>query len=432
MSWQVFVVALWLFLARERVEGGLVLALAAAPALLVAGWTFTRPALSEDGAERADRVADGAVFAALAAAGALAVVTLLLAVPVARLVRRSGREVVRWLAVAVVVLVVAAGALLVARVGDPFEWAGDQFSRGECVNDPGRLTDLCANNRLEWWRESIDVWRADRLTGAGANTFELARKRFRDDASNVSQPHSVPLQLLAGTGLVGLGLGLVLAVAAAVGLVRAVRRTSGGERAVAAALVALPVAWGVHALVDYPLDFLAVTGPAALVTFALLGAGLPGGAHVPGGPLGVAACALGCLAVLAVLVTPRLAERQLDRAWRLHDEGRLAEAADAADRARSLNPLSLAPVLAAAAIEERRGDLARAAALYRDAVELQPKNPEPWFELGLFELYVRDDSCAAYYALNEAYTRDPKGKQWTQGGALDIARDAVNDGACGE
>ena len=38
--------------------------------------------------------------------------------------------------------------------------------------------------------------------------------------------------------------------------------------------------------------------------------------------------------------------------------------------------------------------------------------------------------CAAYEFLNEGYTRDPAGRQWVPGGPLDVARDAVNEGAC--
>ena len=48
----------------------------------------------------------------------------------------------------------------------------------------------------------------------------------------------------------------------------------------------------------------------------------------------------------------------------------------------------------------------------------------------MFEFEVRDNMCAAYRFLNEAYTRDPVGNQWVEGGPLDIARDAVNAGGC--
>ena len=64
------------------------------------------------------------------------------------------------------------------------------------------------------------------------------------------------------------------------------------------------------------------------------------------------------------------------------------------------------------------------------AVELQPENPETWYALGIYEFQVRGNMCAAYEFLNNAYTLDPAGSQWVRGGELDIARDAVNKGAC--
>ena len=66
---------------------------------------------------------------------------------------------------------------------------------------------------------------------------------------------------------------------------------------------------------------------------------------------------------------------------------------------------------------------------FRDAAELQPENPETWFQLGLFE-FDRGERCAAYTHLNEAYTLDPAGRQWVEGGPLDLARDWVNAGNC--
>jgi hypothetical protein len=54
-------VGLWLWLERDRVRAALLAVLAAVPGLAVAAWAFTRPALVDDGASEADRVADGAV-----------------------------------------------------------------------------------------------------------------------------------------------------------------------------------------------------------------------------------------------------------------------------------------------------------------------------------------------------------------------------------
>ena len=86
----VIVIALSLRLTERRVEAALLVLLAAGPALVVVGWAFTRPALVEDGAARADRVSDGAVFGVLTLAGAAAAVALVLLVPVAPACRDPG------------------------------------------------------------------------------------------------------------------------------------------------------------------------------------------------------------------------------------------------------------------------------------------------------------------------------------------------------
>ena len=203
----------------------------------------------------------------------------------------------------------------------------------------------------------------------------------------------------------------------------------GPEREAAAALTCLPVIYAVHALVDYDLDFLAVTAPALVACGTLLGAARPPARS--GAPLLTAsAAAVAAIAVLVVLVTPSLAQRDVDRSTRALDEGRLTAAADAARRARSLDPLSLDPVYAAAAAADRAGDSDRARALYQRATEMQPENPEAWITLGLYELAARGDMCSAYHAFNAAYTLDPNGRQWVPGGPLDSTREAVNEGAC--
>ena len=69
-------------------------------------------------------------------------------------------------------------------------------------------------------------------------------------------------------------------------------------------------------------------------------------------------------------------------------------------------------------------------AWYEKATSLQPENPDTWYDLGLYLSIVAHDQCAAYAALNHSYTLDPSSKRWVPGGPLDVARDAVNDGAC--
>jgi hypothetical protein len=418
----VVVVALWLVLSRDRVEGALATAAAGVPAAVVGAWAFTRPALVEDAAGRAARVDDAPLFAVLALVGAGIAVALVALLPLARIASQRRRIVVRALVAGTAVAAALAFAGLAAAVDDP-------FSEGECANDPSRLGTLCANNRLAWWGEALDVWRANPIGGSGGGTFEIARTRYRDDGDFVVEPHSVPLQLLSDAGVVGLALLAGFAGSLAVALIRALGRLRDGERAAATALVALPAAFAVHALVDFPLDFPALAGLTLIACGAVLAAGRP--ARPRPGALPVAALAACVLAVVGSLGSPELASRGVARSLELLDEGRVAEAADVAEQAQALDPLSLDALYARAGAAGRAGDLPAAHRFYLDATALQPENSDSWYHLGLFRLDVLDDACGAWAALNHAYTLDPKSIRWSPGGPLDVARDAVNAGACG-
>jgi hypothetical protein len=425
----VLVLVLWLVLSDRRLDDALRSALFAIPAVAVAGWAFTRPALVEVEALRADRVDDGRVFAVLAVIGVLGAVAGVWLVPVRRLVSERRRAVVTGLAVVAAVGALAGVAGVVAAVGDPIAWASSQVRGGECENDPGRLTDLCANNRLAWWDEALEIARGRPLGGTGAGTYAIARRQVRDDGTPGSEPHSVPLQLLADLGVVGLGLGLVFAAAAVVGVFRGLRLVQGAERPAAAALACLVLSYAVHSLVDYDLDFLAVTAPAVVALGALLAAGRPPGSVRAGVPGMVAIVAVGVTASL-VLVLPELADREVERSLDASDSGRIEAAVDAAERARRLNPLSTAPLEALAVAADAAGEQATAVAWYEEATRLQPDNPDTWYALGLYHVIATRDECAAYQALNHSYTLDPNGTRWVPGGPLDVAREAVNAGAC--
>lgn len=426
------VVVLWLLLSRERVEGGLLLAASAVPAATVGAWAFTRPALVEDGAERADRVGDGAVFGVLAVAGAVAVVAL-----VALGARRGLDETVRvraarWLLGAGAVALASGVVATAVAIGNPVTWLDEEVTGPSCsevVNDPTRLGSLNLNNRWCWWNQALDVYADHAPLGAGAGTYEIARKRYRTDVRNVVQPHSVPLQQLAGGGLPALLLFSLLVAAGAAASVGAVRRLDGGERAAAVPLVAAPAAYLAHALVDYSWDFLAATAPVLLALGILAGAGRMPPA-VRKRPLLAAASVLVALALLGSFASPRLAERSVRASTRALGEGDFERARDRAQWARVLNPLSVEPLFALARVAERRRFQNTAEKRYIQAVELQPENPETWYALGLYEFQVLGNLCAAYRFLNDAYTLDPAGSQWTRGGPLDVSREAVNEGAC--
>ncbi len=426
------VLALVLALTEDRVEAALLVLLACAPGLLVAGWAFTRPALVEDGVASAARASNGAALGVLTLVGAAIALGVVSNVPVGRLVATRRRTVVRGLLGAAGLLLVVGLLGLVAAVGNPVTWAGDQLrSSGEVVNGPGRLGQLETNNRTVWWGEAWEIFRANPAGGTGASTFEIARKRVRDSAQNVSAPHSVPLQLLSDTGLPAFLLGLVFVGGVAGGIVAALRRLDGDERAAAVGLLALPLAFALHALVDLDLDFLAVAAPTMLVVAVLLGAGRPAAAR-PGG-LVTAGVFVAALAAVWVLVAPALSSRSVEESYKAASEHRLSAADSAARRAQRFDRLSPEPLYARATVAIGRDDDPAADAFYVRATRLQPENPATWYALGLHR-YISGDLCGAYVALNAAYTLDPKSSLFYRGSELDRARDAVNDSenpACG-
>jgi tetratricopeptide (TPR) repeat protein len=415
--------ALWIWLERDRVGAALLALAVSLPASAVAAWAFTRSPLVDNGRAEADRVADGAFFGVLLLAGAA-----LVALAVRELRRRELREGTRRrLARFLRALAVAGTAALALALAANAGRVADEFRGEEVRNDPGRFASLSSNNRAAWWSEAADLFADHPLLGTGANTFEVARKRHRDNASAVTQPHSVPLQFAAGTGLVGLALIVLLVAVSAASAVGALRRLGGDERAAAAALAVALALWLVHALVDYPWDFVAVTGPAlfALGVLAASGRELVVREHKL---LAVGVAAL-TLAAAAAVATPWLGERSVREVDRALGRGDIEAARDAAERARSLDPLSLEPVLARARVEERARDEGAALAAYRRAADLQPENPESWLQLGLYEFSL-GDRCSAYVHLNEAYTLDPAGTQWTEESELDLSRSWVNAGNC--
>jgi Tfp pilus assembly protein PilF len=123
----------------------------------------------------------------------------------------------------------------------------------------------------------------------------------------------------------------------------------------------------------------------------------------------VAAAAALALTAASSVAFPWLAERRVEDAYEALERGDYAAAADRADEAAELNPLSIEPLQIGAVAAEQRGDLDGAERLLRDAVDLQPENGETWYELGRFEFEVRDDLGAALRHLDRSYALDSFG-----------------------
>jgi hypothetical protein len=409
-------VALWIAISRPRLESAAALAIAVPVVLAVAGWAFSRPGLTKDGQPHALQVHDGRWFGLALVAGGLVVFGVALWVsryerrrPLAEAWRqRLGRAA---LGVVVIGVLVGIGALASAgitpsRVLHKFN---EPAASPTAVSGPTHLTSVASTSRWNWWQEAWKSWRANAVIGTGAGTFDLTHRKLRVDGTVATEPHNLPLQFLAETGIVGFILFLGIAFAAAAALIETLRRLEGEDRLAAGALAVALFAYVTHGVVDFDWDFVSVTAPAAAVLGVLLAAGRPVRVRVPA-HRGVAAVAAGAVAaaLLYSLASPWLASRRVDDAYSALAQGNAAAASADARSAHDLNPVSIDPLLVWAAAESARGNVHRAGALYTQAIAIQPDNWRPWYYRARMLDRVAGPKAGLFDAL-QAATRDPRG-----------------------
>ena len=274
-------VVLWLALAPGRVESLVVLVLFAPAGLGVARWALDRPGLAEEGQSFAQRAAGGRLLGIYLAVGFIAAVAaafFLAAVernwPIRDVLRRR-LNIGAGVLVGLVVVVLALA--FVARVGNPVTWVDEKIDEATSdvliSDDASRLTSASLNARLDWWREAGRAFRDEPVLGTGAGSFPVVHRIYRSDELNVLEPHNVPLQFLAETGVIGFALfvtgALVLLIAAGV----AVRRVGAADHVAALAIFLCAVIYAVHSVVEVDWDFVAVSGPVFLGLGVLLGTG---------------------------------------------------------------------------------------------------------------------------------------------------------------
>jgi O-Antigen ligase len=406
-------VAFFIAICPERVEAVAALVVSLPAAFAIAAWGFSEPGLVEDQQSYDDRLWAGLIFGALLVLGIAAV-----GVAAYALVGREAqlRPRFRWRLTGTRLAAGAAVALLavvlVASGGHPVDWVRDGFREftnpvSTAGTDPSRFGSLSSNSRWTWWEESWEIFRDHPVGGAGAASFAVTRRPFRVNTTHTSEPHNIALQFLAETGVVGFLLFAGVVAAAAIGILAALRRLHGTERAAAQALAVAPLAYLLHALIDYDWDFVALTGPVLLVLGVLLAAGRSAAARRRSA-LWAVGTVLVAGALVVSLASPWLASRYVARTYEAVDRDDIGDAIDDSRRARSLNPLSIEPLLASAVAEEARDDDRAAREWYIEAVDLQPENWRTWYELGRFELDSGERENGIRY-LQRARELDPLG-----------------------
>jgi hypothetical protein len=413
----------WLWLDRDRLAALGPLALAWVVAAVVTGVALLLPGVSADGQPHDVRVQDGLVFGAVFVVGAVVVGFGSRFV----LVRTVERRVARAAAAALVLLVLVALGVAVVRAGGPSDFVSarwHEFSNSESAQVPNsrkRILSGSSSNRWRWWKEAWNAFTDKPLQGTGAGTFELVDRVERTTPLATIEPHSVPLQFLSETGIVGLLLYVAVVASAAIGILRRERTRAWLALALGAAF------FFVHSWVDIDWDFIAVQGPLFLTVGALVsGAAIPTPARrrwLVSATIGVCA-----LAALYSVTSPWLATNRLAAAYDAIESDHPKQALTDARSAHAFNPLSVDALFAQALVET----YPKALQLYRQARDLEPTNPETWYQLGAFELLYLNRPRDAYRDLNHAYTLDNTlfGPGTPAGRQLDQARCKVDPATC--
>jgi hypothetical protein len=413
-----------------RLRGLAVMAAATLAAAVPLAVAFGRHGLTANGADLAVRIHDGRILgAAIVLAGAAllgAGIVLLRLEPRARWSGARTRRLFRIGAVAAGVIVIA-GAFGLARsqrgLKGTIDRAVQDFTqvKEDKQFDPVRLVSTNSGNRWSWWKEAAGAWSDRPLAGWGVGSFAALHLRYRHDTLPVTQAHSMPMQLLAETGIIGLLLayGAVLALlAAAIARTRAM--APGRRRDLAIAMLAATAAWLAHGFYDWDFNIPAVTVPVLVMLGILAGHPDPrrrdedlfATAVEPRLAARTALVALPALVAAAAVASaglPWLAARKADDAAEATSSrapGALEHAAAEADLAARLNPLSTRPLFVAAAVAARRGRLLEARADLLEAAERAPDDPQVWGRLAGLALELADRQ-GYVQAIRRLFALDP-------------------------
>lgn len=297
-----------------------------------------------------------------------------------------------------------AGAVVVALVVAAFAAgapgaAGRQFDRfvESSVTTEGtereRLTQASNNGRLDLWETALDAFEQAPVAGNGAGTYALLWARDRPTERAVSDGHSLPLEVAAELGLIG----VVLIACALVTMLAALGRRAWRDGPAFAVVAAVVVMWTLHTGIDWGWEMPVVTVP----VLALAGVAMARPASGREGRLGRlprVVVALGCIVLVITPLSMARSQERLNesvRAFRAGDCGGSIDAALSSNRAMPVRPEPF-QMLAFCDLRIRRGELAIAQA--RKAVRLDPENWEFRYSLALVQAASGEDPAAALSA----------------------------------
>jgi O-Antigen ligase len=398
----------WLVVERDRLDSFSALAAALPPAAVVAGISLALPGIANDGEPHSTRVRDGLIFAALLIVGAAVVAFGSRWNPAVA----SRRRLAVQAAAAAVLVCVGTAIALIVHAGGPIAFVQHrwhEFSATQSVGSTARFGSASSGNRWTWWQQAWSAFTHHPGGGTGAGTFALTSTvDAHNSLQTTVEPHNTPLQFLSETGIVGFLLYAGVIASVVVAFVRGPR-----DRATLALGMAALVAV-VHSVIDIDWNYVATQGPLLAIGGVLVSR--PAEARRAQWLLAAATAAC-CLAGIYSLFAPWWSNRQVNAAYdEWFIQGKPAAALTDAKTAHALNPLALEPLYLLAGLEQD-------GRYVRQAVEREPRNPDPWYQLAVFN-YARGNYRAAYDAANRSWHLDAFGPagQPGAGNVLNLAR----------
>ncbi|MGD0274371.1 MAG: O-antigen ligase family protein [Gaiellaceae bacterium] len=305
-------------------------------------------------------------------------------------------------------------AVVVGSINKPVHRAQNawhNFSTGAAGGSgSSHFTSLYGTHRYDFWRVSMDEFRAHPVAGVGTNNFATEYIQARRSDEEPNDPHSIEMRVLTQTGTIG----ALLFVGFLVSGLAATRRRDLDpfRRGLSASLVVGFSYWLVHGSVEWFWEIPTLT-TAALAFLGLAAAVAAGGrsADAPTGPRAgrkmlIVLLALTALVASVSYLAPWLSAGYVDsasRSWRSHP----AQAYQMLDRARTLDPLSDTPDVIAGTIAGRRHDYLRMKDAYTRALERDPLDWYAQLELGIAE-YLTGNRSASLVHLERAKALNPR------------------------
>jgi O-Antigen ligase len=312
----------------------------------------------------------------------------------------------------------AAGALIVAIVvaiaagGPGFlsdRWHDFKDPQGAGTTSASRFESASGNGRYQWWGAALDANSTRPITGIGPGTFDYWWDQHGDLPGPVRDAHSLYLQTLAETGIVGLVLivglfGTVLFVGG-----RWSRRARSGRAYLAAATASCAV-FAAAAAIDWVWQLAVLPAAFFLIAAAIL-AGRPGDEDSPAERPARLSLRLGLagagVAAIVAIGLPLLGAEASNRSGDALTARNLGSALSNADNARGFQPYAATPHLQQALAYELRGNYPAAVRAAKAATRAEATNWEPWVLLSRVEAEA-GNAGASLAAYKQARSLNPR------------------------